>query len=113
MPRASSAPKAHADPRAEGGGVGAGDEVEVTLEVDTPSRDVTVPPDLAAALDDVLDARSAFQSLSYSRKQRYVLAIEAAKTSQTRQRRIIRTLEDLTSLAGHASVRGAGGPPIR
>jgi hypothetical protein len=93
--------------------VGAGDEVEVTLEVDTHSRDVTVPADLAAALDDVPDARSAFQSLSYSRKQRYVLAVEAAKTSQTRQRRIIRTLEDLTSLAGHAPVRGAGGLPIR
>ena len=93
-------------------GVGAGDEVEVTLELDTHSRDVTVPADLAAALDDVLDARNAFQSLSYSRKQRYVLAIEAAKTSETRQRRLVRTLEDLTSLDSHASVRGAGGAPV-
>ena len=33
-------------------GVAAGDEIEVELELDTAPREVTVPADLAAALDD-------------------------------------------------------------
>lgn len=70
------------------GGLTAGDEVEVTLELDTEPRVVAVPDDLSAALDADPEARAFFDKLSYSNKQRHVLAIEGAKTAETRSRRI-------------------------
>ncbi|HKN96714.1 MAG TPA: YdeI/OmpD-associated family protein [Pseudonocardiaceae bacterium] len=76
-------------------GVAAGDEVDVDVELDTAPREVTVPADLAAALDADPVARRVFDGLSYSHKQRYVLSVEDAKTPQTRQRRIGKTIETL------------------
>lgn len=75
--------------------VAAGDTVEVEVQLDTEAREVTVPPDFAAALDGDADARRFFDGLSYSNKQRLVLAIESAKTSETRQRRISSTVSKL------------------
>jgi hypothetical protein len=76
-------------------GVEAGDEVEVDLEPDTAPRTVTVPADFAAALRGDDAARAAFDGMSFSHQQRHVLAIEGAKTEQTRQRRIEKALADL------------------
>ena len=76
-------------------GVQAGDEVDVDLELDTEPREVTVPPDLAEALDADPDARRAFDGLTYSHKRRHVLAIEEAKTPETRQRRIEKAVSTL------------------
>jgi len=72
----------------ESAGVAAGDEVDVDLELDTEPREVTLPPDFTDALDGDVDARRFFDGLSYSNKRRFVLAIEGAKTAETRQRRI-------------------------
>lgn len=69
-------------------GVAAGDDVDVELELDTEPRELAVPADLAAALDRDPAARQAFDALSYSNQRRHVLSVEAAKTSDTRQRRI-------------------------
>jgi len=69
-------------------GLGGGDEVEVSLELDTAPRELVVPDDFAAALDAAPQARTAFDALSYSNRRRYVLSIDEAKTSETRQRRI-------------------------
>ena len=69
-------------------GVAAGDEIDVELDLDTEPRVLAVPPDFAEALDREPMARRYFEQLSYSRKQRYVLPIEGAKTPETRQRRI-------------------------
>jgi Bacteriocin-protection, YdeI or OmpD-Associated/Domain of unknown function (DUF1905) len=77
-----------ASDRREAAGVSAGGEVEVDLELDTAPREVTVPPDLAAALDAVPEARRTFDGLSYSNKSWHVLSVEGAKTPETRQRRI-------------------------
>ena len=76
-------------------GVEAGQEVVVDLELDTEPREVVVPPDLAAALavDDA--ARRAFEALSYSNKRRIVIPIDDAKTPETRQRRIDKSVEGL------------------
>ena len=71
-----------------GAGIAAGDRVEVDLELDTQPREVSVPDDLSAALDAEPTARSFFDGLSYSNKLRHVLAIDGAKTAETRQRRI-------------------------
>lgn len=79
----------------EKAGVAAGDEVEVDLELDTAPREVTVPPDFAAALDADPAARRFFDGLSYSNRQRFVLSIEDAKTPETRQRRIAKSVSTL------------------
>jgi hypothetical protein len=72
----------------EAAGVLAGDEVEVTLEPDTTPREVAVPDDFAAALDADPAARRTFDALSYSNKRFHVEPITGAKTEETRQRRI-------------------------
>lgn len=79
----------------ERAGVAAGDTVEVELQLDTELREVTAPADFAAALDSDADAKQFFDGLSYSNKQRLILSIEGAKTSETRQRRIASTVSKL------------------
>jgi hypothetical protein len=79
----------------EAASVAAGDEVDVELELDTEPRVVEVPPDLAEALGRDDDASRVFERLPYSHKQRHVLAIEGAKTDETRQRRIAKAVEAL------------------
>ncbi len=79
----------------EGAGVTAGDEVDVDIELDTQPREVAVPPDFAEALDRDKEAKRFFDGLSYSQKQRHVLSIEGAKTSETRQRRIAKAVDAL------------------
>lgn len=79
----------------EAAGVSAGESVEVTLELDTETREVTVPPDFAQALAGEPEAQRFFDSLSYSNKRRHILSIEDAKTPETRLRRIQKALETL------------------
>lgn len=79
----------------EGAGVAGGDEVDVDMELDTAPREVVVPPDFAAALKRDAEARRVFDALSYSKKQRFVLPIEDAKTAETRQRRIEKAIDSL------------------
>ena len=76
-------------------GVAAGDDVEVTVELDTEPREVAVPDDLAAALADDDAARTEFERLPYSHQLRHVLAIEGAKAEDTRRRRVTKAIEML------------------
>jgi len=76
-------------------GVGAGDEVEVSLEIDASPREVNVPDDFAAALAGDNEAMRFFESLSYSNKRRIVIPIDEAKTPETRERRIAKAVEKL------------------
>lgn len=73
-------------------GVSAGDEIDVLLELDTDKREVEVPTDFAAALAADAVAATAFAKLSYSHQRQHVLAIDDAKTAETRQRRIAKSL---------------------
>lgn len=84
----------------KGAGVNAGDEVDVEVEVDSAPREVVVPEDFAAALDQHEAARKAFEVMSYSHKQQHVLAIEGAKTAETRQRRIEKAIAALGESKG-------------
>jgi hypothetical protein len=84
----------------ERAGVAGGDEVEVTIELDTAPREVEVPADFAAALENEPAAKEFFETLSYSNKLRHVLAVEGAKKAETRQRRIEKSVADF--LAGKA-----------
>jgi hypothetical protein len=76
-------------------GVAGGDEVDVDVELDTAPREVSVPPELAAALDAEPAARRTFDGLSYSNKSWHTLQVEGAKTDETRQRRIAKSIEAL------------------
>jgi hypothetical protein len=84
----------NADNRA-GAGVKGGDEVDVEIQLDTAPREVSVPADFAAALDAEPTARQTFDKLSYSNKSWHTLQIEGAKTDETRQRRIARSIDAL------------------
>ena len=79
----------------QGAGVSAGDEVDVELELDTAPREVAVPTDLAEALDADGSARRSFDALSYSNQRRWVLSVEAARTADTRRRRIDKAVGEL------------------
>jgi hypothetical protein len=76
----------------EAAGVAGGDQIDVDMELDTEPREVSVPAALAAALDEEPDARRYFDGLSYSNKSRHVLAITGAKSEETRQRRIAKSV---------------------
>jgi len=84
----------NADNRA-GAGVAGGDTVDVDIELDTAPREVTVPPDLAAALAAEPAAQRTFDGLSNSNKGWHVQSVEGAKTDETRQRRIAKSIEAL------------------
>ena len=73
-------------------GVAAGDELDVTLELDTEPRDVSVPDDLAAALEADDAAKRTWDGLSYSNRRFHVESIEGARTDETRQRRIAKSI---------------------
>lgn len=85
-----------ADHRA-GAGVAGGDVVDVDIELDTAPREVTVPPDFAAALRAEPAAQRTFDALSYSNKSWHTLQIDGAKTDETRQRRIAKSVEALAA----------------
>lgn len=76
----------------EEAGVAGGDTVDIDIELDTEPREVVVPPDLAIALKRDAEAKRVFDDLSFSKQQRFVLPIEDAKTAETRQRRIEKTI---------------------
>ena len=76
-------------------GITAGDEIDVDIELDTAPRVVSVPNDLRAAFERHPRAKRVFESLSYSRQQRYTLPIEKAKTDDTRDRNVHKAIREL------------------
>jgi Bacteriocin-protection, YdeI or OmpD-Associated/Domain of unknown function (DUF1905) len=79
----------------KGAGVQAGQTVDLTLELDTEERVLEVPADFATALDAEPEARRFFDSLSYSNRRRFTYSIDDAKTPETRQRRIEKSVTQL------------------
>ncbi len=73
-------------------GVKAGDELEIEIALNTQPREVAIPAGLAAALAAEPAARASFEALNYSEKRWHVLPIDDAKTEETRQRRIAKSL---------------------
>lgn len=72
-----------------------GDEVKVTVEPDTEPRLVQVPNDLMKELKKDKQAKDFFDKLSYTHQKEYVRWVEEAKKEETRQNRIMRTIEML------------------
>jgi hypothetical protein len=75
--------------------VAGGDVIDVDVQLDTAPRTVDVPKDLAAALKKEPEAKATFDSLSYSNQNWHVSSIEGAKTEETRQRRIAKSVAAL------------------
>jgi hypothetical protein len=75
--------------------VSAGDEVEVELAVDTAPRQVTVPPELAEALDRDPAAKATFDRLSYSNRSWHALQVTGTNNPETRARRIEKSIAAL------------------
>jgi hypothetical protein len=75
--------------------VSGGDTVDVEIQLDTAPRELTVPPDLAKALDREPKARKFFDGLSFSNRQWHVVNVQGAKTDETRERRIAKSVEML------------------
>jgi hypothetical protein len=76
-------------------GIKGGDEIEVEVRLDTEPRTVDVPTDFAAALDAEPAARGTFDRISNSNKGWHVSQVTGAKTDETRQRRIAKSIEML------------------
>jgi Bacteriocin-protection, YdeI or OmpD-Associated/Domain of unknown function (DUF1905) len=79
----------------EATGVDAGDRVRVRIELDTAPRKVELPPDLREALADAPAAKAAFEALSFTHQREYVEWVKEAKRSETRERRIAATVEQV------------------
>jgi hypothetical protein len=72
-----------------------GDEIKVTVETDTEERVITVPAELKRAFRSEKEAKAAFDKLSYTHQREYVNWINEAKKEETRQNRILKTIEML------------------
>ena len=77
----------------DGAGVQAGDEAEVTIELDEAPREVEVPADLAAALAADPQAAASFEQMAFTHRKEYARWIAEAKRDETRQRRVAQAVE--------------------
>jgi len=77
----------------QGAGVEAGEEVDVTIQLDTAPREVEVPEALAAALAADPQAKVSFEHMAFTHRKEYARWIAEAKQQETRQRRVQRALE--------------------
>jgi hypothetical protein len=78
-------------------GVKGGDEVDVTIELDTEPRVYELPEDLAAALAAKSGATEAFHAAAPSKRKEFVRQVTDAKTPETRERRIAKIVAELGS----------------
>ena len=72
-----------------------GDEIQVSVELDTEERLIEIPKDLLKELKKDKQAKTFFDKLSFSHRKEYVTWINEAKKEETRQRRIVKTIEML------------------
>jgi len=72
-----------------------GDEVKVIVEPDTEDRVIEIPKDLMKELKKDKEAKAFFDKLSYTHRKEYVRWVEEAKKAETRQSRIVKTIEML------------------
>ncbi len=78
-------------------GVGAGDTVHVTVDLDAEPRVVEMPSELVAALHATPDVMEYFESLSFTHRKEYARWVGEAKKQETRVERAskgIRMLRD-------------------
>ena len=72
-----------------------GDEVNITVELDSEPRVIEVPAELKKAFKTEKEAKSFFDKLSYTHQREYVMWINEAKREETRHNRIEKAIEML------------------
>ena len=72
-----------------------GDKVKITVEPDTEPRVVEVPKELLKELKKDKSVKAFFDKLAYTHQREYVKWIEEAKKDETRQARVVKTIEML------------------
>jgi hypothetical protein len=72
-----------------------GDEVQVTVEADTEPRVIEIPAELKKIFKIEKEAKVFFEKLAYTHQREYVMWINEAKRDETRQARILKTIEML------------------
>lgn len=72
-----------------------GDEVNITVELDTEPRVIELPAELKKAFKAEKEAKTFFDKLSYTHQREYVMWINEAKREETRQSRIVKAVEML------------------
>ena len=72
-----------------------GEEINVSVEADIEERVIAVPAELKRAFKSDKNAKSTFEKLSYTHQKEYVKWIEEAKKAETRQSRVVKTVEML------------------
>lgn len=77
-------------------GVQGGDEIDVTIELDTEPRVYELPEDLAAALAKKPGATEAFHASAPSKRKEFVRQVTEAKKQETRDRRIAKIVDQLS-----------------
>lgn len=65
-----------------------GDIISVEIEKDEEERVVEVPEDFVKLMEENLEAKEFYETLSYSGKRKYVNWINSAKKAETREKRI-------------------------
>lgn len=76
-------------------GLAGGDPITVELTLDTVPRTVELPADLAVALAAAPSAQAAWERLAPSARKAHVMAVESAKATATRERRVAKIAADL------------------
>lgn len=76
-------------------GLQEGDVVDVVMDADLEERRVETPQDLADAVAAHAGLRKVWESLPYSLHREYTLALDDAKTPETRARRIGQIIQHL------------------
>jgi uncharacterized protein YdeI (YjbR/CyaY-like superfamily) len=69
-----------------------GTTLQVKVEKDNAPREVVVPADMAALLQSA-DLTEVFANLSFTNRKEYAHWVESAKLPQTRQGRLLKTIE--------------------
>lgn len=77
----------------EGAGAEAGDEADVTLELDSAPREVEVPEALAAALSADPTAKAIFEAMAFTHRKEFARWVAEAKREETRQRRVQQAID--------------------
>ncbi|WP_127501641.1 YdeI/OmpD-associated family protein [Actinoplanes solisilvae] len=83
--------------RREAAGVTGGETYDVEVELDSVPRTIEVPGDLRAALAAKPAARDFWATLSFSNQRYHVDQIAAAKTDETRARRVAKSVATLAA----------------
>ncbi len=71
-----------------GANISGGDQIDVTIELDTEERIIEVPNELQVFLNKNEDVKKFYETLSNTKKKSLTLPIFDAKTEETRNKRI-------------------------